>query len=105
EGTLTPRQSPSGMHSHRAVSVCIQSGGGDTGSFFLLRLCTGRDCTLARLLPHSGHKPCSVQRCVESTFMRRGEETAGLIENSPLHALALNSRTMKEEGGIGPRST
>ena len=25
-GGYTPRQSPSGMHSHRAVSVCIQSG-------------------------------------------------------------------------------
>lgn len=34
--TSTPRQSPSGMHSHRTVSTCIQAGGRDVGRFFLL---------------------------------------------------------------------
>lgn len=50
-GTSIPRQSPSGMHSHRAVSVCIQSGGGDTSRFFLPWLCTGPACILALAPP------------------------------------------------------
>ena len=57
-GTCIPGQSPSGMHRHRAVSVFIQSGGGDTGGLFLLRQpYTAPACIPpARLLPRSGHK-------------------------------------------------
>lgn len=50
-GTYRPRQSPSGMHSHRTVSMYSQAGGGDVGRFFLLWLCTGPVCILAWLLP------------------------------------------------------
>lgn len=68
EGLFTPHQSPSGMCSHRAVSVCIQSEGWDTGRFFLLWLCTGPVCVPAWLLPHSGHKVSNLTTTTSETL-------------------------------------